>query len=189
MSNRKERNKKKFGDWFFGRQRKRIEKLFSKVDLSPEGITFENMEKKCNGSHCRCMNLNGQCPNMHPSECAEHCPELVKKSGVWPEKMDELCLKENENLNHTHDSIDWENQIEELVQWESPEHEKEVKDFMRNLLVLYKAEGVREAMQSLPAEIIIHDYMSSHNTPYNRGWNNYRSRAMESMVALITPKE
>ena len=27
--------------------------------------------------HCRCMNIGGQCPNMHPSECVEHCPELV----------------------------------------------------------------------------------------------------------------
>lgn len=34
------------------------------------------------------------------------CPELVKKSGIWSERMNELCLKENESLSHTSGSME-----------------------------------------------------------------------------------
>ena len=33
-------------------------------------------QKKCNGMHCKCMNLAGQCPNMHYAECSEHNPTI-----------------------------------------------------------------------------------------------------------------
>lgn len=39
--------------------------------------------------------------------------------------------------------------IEELVQWETPEHEKEVKDFLRETRAQAKAEGYREGVRSL----------------------------------------
>jgi len=32
----------------------------------------KGMRKGCNGAHCRCMNLDGECRNMHYVECSEH---------------------------------------------------------------------------------------------------------------------
>lgn len=45
---------------------------------------IQENKKKCTGAHCRCMNLGGTCPNMHPVECEEHCPELVAE---WKKKQ------------------------------------------------------------------------------------------------------
>lgn len=32
---------------------------------------------KCNGAHCKCMNLGGTCPNHHYATCKEHNPQLA----------------------------------------------------------------------------------------------------------------
>lgn len=32
---------------------------------------------KCNGAHCKCMNLGGNCPNNHYATCAEHSPKTT----------------------------------------------------------------------------------------------------------------
>lgn len=41
-----------------------------------ECICHTKEEKKCTGAHCKCMNLDGECPNMHHADCVEHNPYL-----------------------------------------------------------------------------------------------------------------
>lgn len=57
---------------------------------------MEKEKKKCNGSHCRCMNIAGNCPNMHPVECEEHCPNLVKE---WRAKQEKGFKSEEKKMN------------------------------------------------------------------------------------------
>lgn len=41
-------------------------------------------EKKCSGAHCRCMDIGGQCQNMHWYHCKEHNPDFYPKGGTRP---------------------------------------------------------------------------------------------------------
>lgn len=52
-----------------------------------EGEPVEEV-KKCTGAHCRCMNIGGQCSNMHYAECVEHNESLREKQG----KAGERCI-------------------------------------------------------------------------------------------------
>lgn len=42
--------------------------------------------KKCSGVHCRCMDIGGQCPNMHWYHCKEHNVYAYEKGANRPEK-------------------------------------------------------------------------------------------------------
>lgn len=37
--------------------------------------------QKCSGAHCRCMDIGGQCPNMHWYHCKKHNPKAKPKHG------------------------------------------------------------------------------------------------------------
>lgn len=39
---------------------------------SPFGKCGRGTKTGCNGAHCRCMNLDGKCGNMHGVDCKEH---------------------------------------------------------------------------------------------------------------------
>jgi len=54
-----------------------------------EGTPVEE-EKKCSGAHCRCMNLDGECPDMHYGDCKEHNPYLKPKD--LPKEIEELDI-------------------------------------------------------------------------------------------------
>ena len=42
-------------------------------------MTNKQGTEKCNGAHCKCMDIGGQCPNMHWYHCKEHNPEAYAK--------------------------------------------------------------------------------------------------------------
>ena len=49
-------------------------------------MTNKQGTEKCNGAHCKCMDIGGQCPNMHWYHCKEHNPEAYAKGTPRPEK-------------------------------------------------------------------------------------------------------
>lgn len=46
--------------------------------------TPKESKKKCSGAHCRCMDIGGQCQNMHWYHCEEHNPDYYPKGGTRP---------------------------------------------------------------------------------------------------------
>lgn len=58
------------------------------------------MKKKCPGFHCKCMNINNQCQQMHYADCWEHNPDLSKSNFEERNEEAEASLKKiNEMLN------------------------------------------------------------------------------------------
>lgn len=49
--------------------------------------------KSCNGMHCKCMNLNGQCPNMHYAECLDHNSNLKARFEVRDKEAETTMRK------------------------------------------------------------------------------------------------
>lgn len=47
-------------------------------------------EGKCSGVHCKCMNLDGECPNRHAGDCVDCNPYLSCHKA--PEKCSEHCV-------------------------------------------------------------------------------------------------
>lgn len=63
------------------------------------GGTIEYTEKKCEHPHCRCMNLDKQCPNFHYADCnAEYIIQERRKSQnpEIPEVVNELLSPSGE---------------------------------------------------------------------------------------------
>lgn len=127
-------------------------------------------QKKCSGAHCRCMNLGGQCPNIHPSECIEHCPELVAKmkhNTTTEEKCDHV-YRTLENINgisgkttydkrcmfcgevaHTPDSIGWHKTIEGKVENALGNVNVEIVELIKSEKALSRAEGWTDAIRAV----------------------------------------
>ena len=48
-----------------------------------------NTNKECNGTHCRCMNLDGECAKIHYADCVKHNPYLSTPSPKdWEDRFD-----------------------------------------------------------------------------------------------------
>lgn len=54
----------------------------------------ENKEE-CNGRHCKCMNIGGQCPNRHFADCKTHNPSLptIQTPDSWEKQFREYFDK------------------------------------------------------------------------------------------------
>ena len=90
--------------------------------------------------------------NTHQELIAEKVVELADK--IW-----------NQSGNHTHNLLD------EMIT-------KTLQDTIDTVL-----EGERERLlQALPKEIIVHEYMSSENTPVRKGWNVYRTAIIKALT-------
>lgn len=51
-------------------------------------------EKKCDGLHCKCMNIGNQCPNNHWATCSTHNPNFPEKWCKCGHLESEHLLKE-----------------------------------------------------------------------------------------------
>lgn len=45
----------------------------------------DHMNEKCTGLHCRCMDIGGQCSNMHWYHCKVHNADAYQKGGPAPQ--------------------------------------------------------------------------------------------------------
>lgn len=115
--------------------------------------------EKCRGAHCRCMNLNNQCPNFHYGD--HDCPFDSKKA-------EEIPIEKEWNKIEQPQMEKWEKELESMnVAFGI--REENLKSFVKTLLFQARAEVAKEIekyidtceiiMPKHPITLIIKDFV------------------------------
>lgn len=83
-------------------------------------------EKKIPHAHCKCMNLDGQCPNYHFATCPICKPEKTAES-EWKSKVRKLWER-------TNSSDDWINLINDILSSHTEQKKEELIEKINKLI-------------------------------------------------------
>lgn len=114
--------------------------LLSSVGAKGRRNNHMTKEIKCTGLHCRCMNLDGNCPNMHHADCVEHNPYLKtyvseQQPMDWEKQVNEFIKKWcGDNAAHLLDTDENDGQrLRNLLSTQQKDFDERVEGFIEEL--------------------------------------------------------